>query len=88
MTAAPDAPAPPAPARRAPSGIARRHATDRAMTVLLALVMAGTAAVLAWVLAYVAGQGLQYLGPSFFTTTPPGTRPRPAAATPTASSAP
>jgi phosphate transport system permease protein len=42
------------------------------MTVLLALVMAATAAMLAWVLVYVAGQGLKYLGPSFFTTTPPG----------------
>jgi phosphate transport system permease protein len=41
------------------------------MTVLLAIVMAATAAVLAWVLIYVAGQGLKYLGPSFFTT-PPG----------------
>lgn len=72
MTAAPAPPAPPASAQRAIPGLASRHATDRAMTVLLALVMAATAAVLAWVLIYVAGQGLKYLGPSFFTTTPPG----------------
>ena len=42
------------------------------MTVLLAVVMAVTLAVLAWVLVYVAAKGLKYLGPSFFTETPPG----------------
>ncbi|HUY47767.1 MAG TPA: ABC transporter permease subunit [Streptosporangiaceae bacterium] len=54
-------------------GLPGRHARDRVMTVLLAVEMAITLAVLAWVLAYVAGQGLKYLGPSFFTQTPPGT---------------
>lgn len=66
------APAPPAPDRRAVPGLAPRHARDRAMTILLAVTVAATIAVLAWVLAYVAAQGLKYLGPSFFTTTPPG----------------
>ena len=50
----------------------RRRATNRAMTVLLAVVMAATLAVLAWVLIYVAAQGLQYLTPQFLTQTPPG----------------
>jgi phosphate transport system permease protein len=54
------------------AGLTRRHARDRAMTVLLATVMAITLAVLAWVLVYVAAQGLKYLGPAFFTQTPPG----------------
>jgi phosphate transport system permease protein len=53
-------------------GLAARHARDRAMTAVLAVAVAATIAVLAWVLVYVAGQGLKYLGPSFFTTTPPG----------------
>ncbi len=53
-------------------GLARRHATDRAMTVLLAVAVLVTIAVLAWVLVYVAAQGLKYLGPGFFTSTPPG----------------
>jgi phosphate transport system permease protein len=39
---------------------------------LLLLVMVATAGVLIWVLAYVAGQGLKYLGPQFLTQTPPG----------------
>jgi phosphate transport system permease protein len=42
------------------------------MTVLLALAMAIAIAVLAWVLIYVAGQGLKFLGPTFLTQTPPG----------------
>jgi phosphate transport system permease protein len=42
------------------------------MTVLLAALMAVTLAVLAWVLVYVAAQGLKYLGPGFLTSTPPG----------------
>jgi len=50
----------------------RRRATNRAMTVLLAVMMAATLAVLAWVLIYVAAQGLKYLGPEFLTQTPPG----------------
>jgi len=53
-------------------GLAVRHTRDRAMTALLGLMMAVTIAVLAWVLVYVAGQGLKYLGPTFFTQTPPG----------------
>ncbi len=42
------------------------------MTVLLAIVMAATLAVLAWVLVYVAAQGLKYLNLAFLTQTPPG----------------
>jgi len=53
-------------------GIARRRVTNRAMTVLLAVVMAITLAVLAWVLIYVADQGLKALSPQFLTQTPPG----------------
>lgn len=58
--------------RRAIDRLPRRRAVDRATTVLLALVMAGTVAVLIWVLAYVALQGLKFLGPEFLTQTPPG----------------
>lgn len=54
------------------AGLARRHARDRAMTVLLGAVLAVTLAVLIWVLFYVAAQGLKYLGPTFLTQTPPG----------------
>lgn len=50
----------------------RRKATNLVMTTLLAVVMAATIAVLIWVLVYVAGQGLKYLGPEFLTQTPPG----------------
>lgn len=66
------------PALRAPRhgrgdrGLAGRHRRDRAMTVLLAVVMTVTVAVLAWVLVYVASKGLRYLGPSFFVQNPPG----------------
>ncbi len=52
--------------------MARRRAKNRAMTVLLAVVMAATLAVLAWVLIYVAAQGLPYLSRQFLTQTPPG----------------
>jgi phosphate transport system permease protein len=52
--------------------LARRHARNRVMTVLLGAIMAAALAVLAWVLVYVAGQGLKYLGPVFLTQTPPG----------------
>jgi phosphate transport system permease protein len=68
---APRAPRGPQPGA-ADGGLPRRHVRDRAMTVLLATVMAMTLAVLAWVLIYVAAQGLKYLGPTFFTQTPPG----------------
>lgn len=50
----------------------RRKFVNTVMTTLLALVMAGTIAILLWVLAYVAAQGLKYLGPEFLTQTPPG----------------
>jgi phosphate transport system permease protein len=64
----------PPPARQAsePDGLGWRHGRDRAMTVILAAVAAVAVAVLAWVLVYVAAQGLKYLGPSFLTQTPPG----------------
>jgi phosphate transport system permease protein len=53
-------------------GLRRRQRTNTAMTVLLGLVMAITLAVLVWVLAYVAAQGLKYLSPQFLTQNPPG----------------
>lgn len=53
-------------------GLAGRHRRDRVMTVVLGALAAVAVAVLAWVLAYVAAQGLKYLGPAFFTHTPPG----------------
>jgi phosphate transport system permease protein len=53
-------------------GLSWRRVKDRVMTTVLGLAVAATIGVLAWVLIYVAGQGLKYLGPSFFTTTPPG----------------
>ncbi len=53
-------------------GLRRRRLTNLFMHGLLLLVMVATAGVLIWVLAYVAGQGLKYLGPQFLTQTPPG----------------
>jgi phosphate transport system permease protein len=53
-------------------GERRRHITNLLMHAVLLLVMIATVAVLAWVLVYVAGQGLKYLGPEFLTQTPPG----------------
>jgi phosphate transport system permease protein len=50
----------------------RRERRNLMMTVILSLVMAAVIAVLLWVLIYVAAQGLKYLGPTFFTQTPPG----------------
>jgi phosphate transport system permease protein len=67
-TTTPIAPLPPLAASHA----GRRRATDRAVTIVLALVMAATVAMLLWVLGYVAAQGLQFLGPEFLTNTPPG----------------
>jgi phosphate transport system permease protein len=54
------------------ASIRRRRRTDRGMTLLLALTMALVVAVLVWVIGYVAVQGLKFLGPKFFTHTPPG----------------
>lgn len=61
----------------APSAAYVRHAATRRRrghmaTVALATMMVLTLAVLAWVLGYVALQGLQYIGPSFFLENPPG----------------
>jgi len=53
-------------------GLRRRRLINLFMHGLLLLVMVATAGVLIWVLAYVAGQGLKYLGPQFLTQTPPG----------------
>ena len=53
-------------------GERRRQLTNLFMHGLLLLVMIATVGVLVWVLAYVAGQGLKYLGPQFLTQTPPG----------------
>ena len=53
-------------------GERRRQITNLFVHAVLLLVMVGTVAVLAWVLVYVAGQGLKYLGPEFLTQTPPG----------------
>jgi phosphate transport system permease protein len=50
----------------------RRKRTDRAMTVAMALIVAFVLALLVWVLYYVAQQGLKYLGPTFWSQTPPG----------------
>ncbi|KZS76458.1 hypothetical protein A4G26_21700 [Mycobacterium kansasii] len=54
------------------SGARRRQLTSSFIHGLLLLVMIATVGVLVWVLAYVAGQGLKYLGPEFLTQTPPG----------------
>jgi phosphate transport system permease protein len=53
-------------------GLGRRRRVNAAMTLLLALIMAATVAVLVWVLGYVAVQGFKYLGPEFVTSNPPG----------------
>ena len=53
-------------------GERRRQITNLLMHAVLLLVMIATIGVLVWVLAYVAGQGLKYLGPEFLTQTPPG----------------
>jgi phosphate transport system permease protein len=50
----------------------RRHLTDRFMTLLLGLVLLGALAVLAWVLLYVAVQGIHAINWTFLTDTPPG----------------
>jgi phosphate transport system permease protein len=54
------------------SSLRRRHRTDRAMTVLLTVLMIGIGGLLVWVLGYVAVQGLQALDWGFITDTPPG----------------
>jgi phosphate transport system permease protein len=74
MTAPPLTPrsSPAPPFGSSDTGLPGRHAKDRAMTILLAVIMAAALAVLAWVLVYVAAQGLKYLGPTFITQTPPG----------------
>jgi phosphate transport system permease protein len=51
---------------------AGRKFTDKAMTVVLWVVLGAVLAVLVWVLAYVGIQGARYLGPDFFFKTPPG----------------
>jgi phosphate transport system permease protein len=53
-------------------GLPGRRQRSRAVVGLLALLMLLTIAVLAWVLIYVALQGLQYLSPSFLVQNPPG----------------
>ncbi len=60
------------PASTFPRGVAARRRRSRMATAVLAVLMALTIAVLAWVLFYVALQGLQYLGPSFLVKNPPG----------------
>jgi phosphate transport system permease protein len=50
----------------------RRHRRDRGMTWLLSALMAGIAALLAWILIYVGIQGLKALDWGFLTDTPPG----------------
>jgi len=50
----------------------RRHRRDRTMTLLLTALMIGIGGLLAWILAYVAVQGLQALDWGFLTDTPPG----------------
>src|ERR1700694_3857827 len=53
--------------------LARRRQKDRWATIVMALVMAITIAILLWVLGYVAVQGLKYLGIPFLVHNPPGT---------------
>ena len=53
-------------------GERRRQITNLLMHAVLLLVMIATVGMLVWVLAYVAGQGLKYLGPEFLSQTPPG----------------
>ncbi|MGO9510910.1 MAG: hypothetical protein ACLPXZ_27625 [Mycobacterium sp.] len=53
-------------------GERRRQITNLFMHAVLLVVMIATVGVLVWVLVYVAGQGLKYLGPEFLTQTPPG----------------
>lgn len=50
----------------------RRHRRDRAMTWLLTALMAGIAALLLWILVYVALKGVHALNWGFLTDTPPG----------------
>jgi phosphate transport system permease protein len=50
----------------------RRHRRDRVMTLSLTVLMIGIGALLVWILAYVAIQGLQALDWGFLTDTPPG----------------
>jgi phosphate transport system permease protein len=52
--------------------LAGRKRRSRVVTGILVLLMALTIGVLAWVLIYVALQGLQYIGPSFLVENPPG----------------
>ncbi|MGA7055732.1 MAG: phosphate ABC transporter permease PstA [Mycobacterium sp.] len=60
------------PALAAFPGERRRQITNLLMHTVLLTVMIATVGVLVWVLAYVAGQGLKYLGPEFLSQTPPG----------------
>jgi phosphate transport system permease protein len=55
----------------APS-LRRRHRRDRGMTLLLTALMIGIGALLVWILAYVAAQGVHALDWGFLTDTPPG----------------
>src|ERR1043166_2508684 len=50
----------------------RRRLVDRSGTVLMKLAPGLTLLPLAWVLVYVSVQGIKFLGPQFFTKTPPG----------------
>ncbi|MGH9207029.1 MAG: phosphate ABC transporter permease PstA, partial [Acidimicrobiales bacterium] len=50
----------------------RRKRTNALWTAVLVAIMAITLAILVWVLAYVAIQGLKYISPQFLTQTPPG----------------
>lgn len=71
MTIQTPAPAPPLQAGKS-GGLAARRRRDHVMTVVLGAMVAIAVAVLAWVIAYVAAQGVKYLGPAFLTNTPPG----------------
>ena len=65
-TAAPQLGSSPAPMLR------RRHRRDRAMTALLTVLMIAVAALLLWILVYVALKGINALDWGFLTDTPPG----------------
>ncbi|MFY9614028.1 MAG: phosphate ABC transporter permease PstA [Candidatus Dormiibacterota bacterium] len=53
-------------------GLGRRRGVNAVVTVILGSTVLLALAILAWVLIYVAIQGLNYLGPDFFVKTPPG----------------
>jgi phosphate transport system permease protein len=56
----------------APALSRARHRRDRAATAAMAAALGATVAVLVWILAYVAAEGLRSIHPGFFVQNPPG----------------